>query len=250
MKQTVKHQEVSLSKGTNAKLTNQVSPSAATCLATLTAFFVCIFSLPVFSADILIYKDLGACRGCAEAPAQLARSLKLTTRYVQASMIQASKLANAKVWIQPKMQILRDFIAQGGSYIGICAGAFFADATVDDAETIPGLGLIPGETYDYLTHNNPIVVTVNWLGNDRPMYFQGGPAFRIAKQDESRVEVLARYKDNSPAAIRFLYGRGKVILVGPHPEAPSGWFEADGLAIPDGHNNDVALDIIRSALQD
>lgn len=211
---------------------------------------------------MFIYKGIGACTGCPEAPHDLAVELGMNVRYVDSSSMNLKALAQAKVWIQPggealdvlttvnttHMRSLREWVSRGGSYIGLCAGAFLADSTVDDANTIAGIGLIPGTTYDYLPTKDSTVLPISWANRVQMMYFQAGPAFRIKPGYEQSVQVLARYPDGTPAAIQFRYGKGKVILSGPHPEATPDWFTIDGLQPPPDWDQEMALQMLKASV--
>ena len=218
------------------------------------------FTSPAKAAEVAIYRGKGTCNGCAEAPERLIRQLGFSTSYVSSRNIDTTHLAGAKLWVQPggdalqvvtvidaaKMELLREFVRNGGNYLGICAGAFFADTTVDNGNTIPGLGLLPGVTYDLLPNPTPTVMPVAWENETHNFYFQGGPGFRI--NQGAQVEVFARYQDGTPAAVQFNYGKGKVILVGPHPEATASWFDADKLPVPNDLSEEPAINMIRRAL--
>jgi glutamine amidotransferase-like uncharacterized protein len=146
------------------------------------------------------------------------------------------------------MTLLRRFVSEGGSYLGLCAGAWLADSTLDDANKVAGLGFLPGETYDFLKTPESVVLKINWGGKVLPMYFQAGPAFRISPKAASKVKILASYTNGTPAAIQFAYGKGSVILSGPHPEATPYWYREAHLKVPPILSRKEALDLIRLAL--
>lgn len=126
-------------------------------------------------------------------------------------------------------QQVRDFVAAGGGFIGICAGAYYASDIMNwqggssdyplnlfagrAAGPIRGLGWgnltsIELESEHRINHGfDPVL----------DMYYMDGPYFI---PDESQpVEVLARYGINDePAVVSFEYGEGTVLLMGPHPE--------------------------------
>ena len=59
----------------------------------------------------------------------------------------------------------------------------------------------------------------------RPIYYQFGPKFSFLPQ--SSIQVFSKYSDNSFAGIVSNSGKGKVILLGHHPEATKEWTEDD-----------------------
>ncbi len=125
---------------------------------------------------------------------------------------------------------LKAYINAGGNYLGICGGAYVASKGsqwTDGYET--GMGLINIECFAYdPQYTDPQIITINWLGEQRTIYYQYGPAFAY-KNLPSNCEVLARYTnpDQDVAAFLASSGAGKVILVGPHPEADESWLVDD-----------------------
>jgi len=127
---------------------------------------------------------------------------------------------------------IREYVAEGGSYMGICAGAYFAsNYTVwngvkygDNAGYV--LDLYSGEAVgpikeigNYNTssiYNPPHPTNITWYnGEVFNVTYWRGPYFTPL----DNVKVLAIYdKVHKPAAIKFKYHSGKVILFGFHPE--------------------------------
>lgn len=214
-------------------------------------------------APVLIYNAYGTCYDCAEAPARVAQKLGYKSRFMGVADINRKNLSEAKLWIQPggdalmfasaipieKMKLLEEFVRKGGAYIGFCAGAFLADTNIADSGFIGGLGLIPGSTYDFLKTQKPQLLPVDWLGKTRYLYYQAGPAFSLTAEGMMKSKILARYSDGSIAAISTSYGRGRVILTGPHPEATPEWLEEDNLIDPDGDDINLAEQLIELAFE-
>ncbi len=110
------------------------------------------------------------------------------------------------------------FLEDGGHYLGICMGAYWA-----------------GERYfDILTDVSPVqyikrpnatvrrsygtVADVEWNGIKEQMYFYDGCALI---GDEDKFKTVARYANGDPMAII----QGRIGLIGCHPEAPLYWYE-------------------------
>lgn len=217
----------------------------------------------------LVYRGRAACSGCAESVAALLESAPTSMRVVyvgpdEDTDISAESLAGAAVYAQPgggevgpawhKMRryapALREWVTGGGTYLGFCLGAYLAG---DD----PGLGLFPGRVRQYITSDgatvhdtDDTVVAVTWRGQSRHMYFQDGPMFTVRGDDWDAVgaTVLARYPNGEVAAVVTPFGRGRVGLAGPHPEADESWYRRPGLRNPDGIAFDLGHDLIETAL--
>ena len=224
-------------------------------------FFHAVFSISAHAKLALIYDGPGTCaEGCARAVERPAKTAGLDVRFVQPAEINASLLSQAALWIQPggdaitvatilsdfQKRELREFVSNGGGYVGFCAGAFFADHKVDDALTIDGLGLIPGEANDYHVDPRLQILPIQWHGKTRHIYFEDGPYFVMNTNDPSHM--VGSYPNGALASVSFPYGRGRVALSGPHPEAPSDWKKKAHLYDPDGSDVDLAIQMIRWAI--
>lgn len=134
--------------------------------------------------------------------------------------------------------IIRDFVQNGGRYIGFCLGAYLAGhdpgfdllSPKDDADeevSQPGAQVTDDE--------EDTVIQIDWTFTTGPrkgqtehkrwLYFQDGAMFDVAKG--SKAQVLGRYSSNGDvAAMLTSFGAGWVGLVGPHPEADESWCES------------------------
>lgn len=157
---------------------------------------------------------------------------------------------------------IRDFVANGGGYFGICAGSFFAcdrtnwegvtydgdagynaygELTGYDLDLFAGVGTGPlndiaewGAEY-YNMHTFWFLTGTDALPDFEPraagedILYYGGPWF--APDTPGSVETLATYDYNDePAAIAFEYEAGRVVLFGPHPEIQED-SDTDGVTI-------------------
>ena len=135
----------------------------------------------------------------------------------------------------PGNKRIRAYVGRGGTYFGICAGAYYACTETIFEQGIPeleimsacGLDLVKGKAIGTLAKQLNILpyshtgfssacVQVRWQdGTLYPSYYSGGPFFKA-----SDVEVLATYQsEGDPACvIRGHYGQGTVVLCGVHPE--------------------------------
>jgi biotin--protein ligase len=120
---------------------------------------------------------------------------------------------------------IKRFVEQGGSYLGICAGAYYAAASVAfdlggplEVNEARELSLFPGEAVGPLApfcYNDPSRERLISLGEASVLYY-GGPTFPNAPAES----VLYRYPSGLPAILSFPFGRGLVLLSGPHVEVP------------------------------
>lgn len=217
----------------------------------------------------LVYRGPAACEGCAEAVAVLLESSKwgFKVEYVgpkERLKISDITLRSVALYAQPgggksvarayhqmkgSTKIIRNYTRSGGHYLGICMGGYLAGSW-------RGFSLLPGDTDQFITSPRANVrtkadtlVEVDWRGQRRYMFFQDGPIFQLSS-DASDVIVLARYASNSEiAALVVPFGKGKVGVCGPHPEAPHEWYRAHDLVNPHGINPDLGHDLIDALMQ-
>jgi glutamine amidotransferase-like uncharacterized protein len=228
---------------------------------------------PVDAPLALVYRGGAGCDGCSESVAEMLQASKFHFRitYVgetEAQPISDDILAKATVYAQPggdgsvehgfaflapHADRIRTFVQNGGHYLGFCMGGYFAGKD-------PGFGLLPGDSDEYITSRQASVTTdkdtvidVIWRGTKRTVYFQDGPLF-IVNPGSTGTTTLASYDSNGAiAALVAPFGKGKVGVVGPHPEATDDWFtEAHvPLAPPGGHapTRDLAFDLVETTMQ-
>lgn len=125
---------------------------------------------------------------------------------------------------------IKDFVANGGSYLGICAGAYFATEEVIFDPDGPlrvvakrSLRFFPGRSFGpafgFYDYESEIGAQAAYMGNELYLYHNGGCYFEEVAHPA--VKILARYEDleQSPAAlVKINYGKGCVILSGNHFE--------------------------------
>lgn len=209
-----------------------------------------------------LYRGRGAVPGCVEPVAQLLLERGLQVRHVgpgerlglgRAVRSCPSLLAQPgggeleDEWrrVRGDAAAVRAYVGDGGTYLGLCLGAYLAGAT-------PGYALLPGDTDQWcgrpgadVRHTQDAVTTVRWKGVPREVYVQDAPVLEV---DEARVRVVARYGDGGVAALACGYAAGRVVVCGPHPEAPPGWSTAAGLAPPRPPTLDLARQLVSLAL--
>ncbi|MES2212954.1 MAG: BPL-N domain-containing protein [Pseudomonadota bacterium] len=137
---------------------------------------------------------------------------------------------------------IKRYVAQGGKYLGICAGAYYGSGYVEFDRNGPlevlgkrELAFFPGKAvgpilakYQYKDLSGVRAAHLTWhdhsiSSDDLFVYFNGGPYFPHADEFED-VAVLAYYQldkpqqEKAPAIIQISYGSGTVILSGVHFE--------------------------------
>jgi len=217
----------------------------------------------------LVYRGPAACKGCSEAVGTLLESSRwgFEVEYVgpkERLKISDATLRSAELYVQPgggksltrayqqmknSAAVIRNYTRSGGHYLGICMGGYLAG-------TWHGFGLLPDDTDQFITSPGASVTTamdtiveVDWSGHHRYMFFQDGPIFRL-RSPTSEVIVLARYASNGEvAALVAPFGRGRVGVCGPHPEAPEEWYRAHKLVNPHGISPHLGHDLINALMQ-
>ena len=110
------------------------------------------------------------------------------------------------------------YIEDGGRYLGICMGAYWADQWYFDIiDDVRAVQYIKRPNADILRSYGTVAPVV-WNGTPMNMYFYDGCALI---GDESKFKVIARYANGDPMAII----KGRVGLIGCHPESSKFWYE-------------------------
>ncbi len=121
---------------------------------------------------------------------------------------------------------IKNFVSNGGGYVGICAGAYAGTDYVDGWYN--GWGVAPDvdAEHPYVEENLTVSISnegQNVLGDSGILTIshQNGPAFY---SNGGNMVTLATYADNStgyqdyPAIVGDYYGKGRTVLSGVHPE--------------------------------
>lgn len=137
-------------------------------------------------------------------------------------------------------QRIRNFVASGGKYLGICMGAYWADTEY--------LGLLDSvRVVQYIKSPNTDTkrphaknIHINWLGRDMNMYFYDGCTYH---GDSSKFVTIATYKNNDPMAII----QDNIGLIGCHPESEKHWYDSYSWMQKHYHNgthSELLLDFV------
>lgn len=127
------------------------------------------------------------------------------------------------------------FVKNGGTYIGFCAGAYYACARTIFAEGLPLELKLAGELnffngsaigpafsktqFAYQSESGACMLDVIWKNQASfSVYFNGGCYFEPENAFKN-TEILAHYFDTKkPAIVACDFGKGRAILSGVHPE--------------------------------
>jgi glutamine amidotransferase-like uncharacterized protein len=200
------------------------------------------------SADVALYSDRGAAENCLTATKNMFEWMGLGVEPIDAGYINSRSLVGFRIICFPGGDMyqyaqdisesgkskIRAFISNGGGYIGICGGAYFTGERVYWQGTqlpMSPLAILPGATIgpvdSIAPYPNCVMCKVNITIHDHPitlaepdsvwiMYCYGP---QLIPDENADVDVLGLYDTGGqPVMIAFHYGRGRVFIIGTHPE--------------------------------
>ena len=111
---------------------------------------------------------------------------------------------------------VREFVDQGGKYLGICMGAYWAGSHYFDL--LDGVDAVQYMTRPGTDTRRPHAkeMPVTWRGQEESMFWYDGCAF----VGNGRYKTIATYANSDPMAII----QGNLGLIGCHPEAEEFWY--------------------------
>lgn len=112
-------------------------------------------------------------------------------------------------WGRNGKQTIRNFVQNGGIYVGICAGAYVAGKKCEN-ET--GLAFF-NRVLNYKKHQFVIKAEDN-KGNYLELIAENGPDLATVKNST----VVLKDENNKAQVIEIQFGKGKVYLFSSHPE--------------------------------
>ncbi len=188
--------------------------------------------------NVAVYGDVGVLSSSTQALENMFLWMNATVNIVYAFQIQNGTLdsydliafpgGSAPIYFQSLgdegLDIVRDFVRNGGSYFGICGGSMFG--------TNAGLGLFNG-TYSNAINGSGIYLTEMYVNRNstgpdlttepesyQTMYWDSSYFY---SDDMSNVIPISTYPSNDrPGMIALTYGEGTVFLSSPHPEYEEG----------------------------
>ena len=213
------------------------------------------------SKKALIYNGPGVCEVCPESAAELISQLGFTYEFIQPEQMTAANFSKASLYIQPggtdrpsdimealtanQIHNLKNFVAAGGFYFGICSGGYLAGETISDEENTKGFGLLPLNISEEQEDGTPKLEKIIWNKKSvREVYFQDAPYFDSDALPQAHVFATYRASGHAAALINN-YGQGRVGVVGPHLESTDSWFTEDNLKNP-GSNYDLGIEFLKA----
>lgn len=169
--------------------------------------------------------------------------------------IRAGKLAGYKVLIVPGglsqtqgialgedgREMIRKFVADGGSYVGICAGCYLASCNYKWSLNILPVKVVDSKNWERGRGTLPLKLTAEgrqWFGRSESevkTIYHNGPILKAEPDAGERLVPLALYDAeltrkgakaglmvNTPAIAAARYGKGWAVGVSPHPEQTEG----------------------------
>ena len=175
-----------------------------------------------------------------------------------------------------RTELIKSYIASGGTYIGICAGAYMACEFTEwglgtryelicsnELGLFPGKAVGPIKDFSSATSYNGSdarIVELNFGTHRRPLLYWGGCRFESHPNGEFfTVASFSELHDSPPAIVRGRYGKGQWLLSSVHLEYDAQAlelirFDVKGNAYEDiaALNNwhDLSLDTLASLLDD
>ncbi|MFW9848832.1 MAG: BPL-N domain-containing protein [Candidatus Thorarchaeota archaeon] len=126
---------------------------------------------------------------------------------------------------------IREYIRNGGSFVGVSRGAHFACEIANVYSTVnnwglnlfngTGLGPVDGylDPHMYVANINKTLSGFDFSSLPDSMTMMGWESIRFIPENNVPLNVIASYStNNQPAMISYGYGQGTVFLSGIHPE--------------------------------
>ena len=116
-------------------------------------------------------------------------------------------------------QAVKDFVASGGKYLGICMGAYWAGShyfnMLDNVDAVQYITQPNTDTRRPHAKN----ITIEWNGHPNRMFFYDGCAL---VGDNTKFNTIATYANGDAMAII----QNNIGLIGCHPESDQFWYDS------------------------
>ncbi len=120
--------------------------------------------------------------------------------------------------LKPKESIIQNFIAKGGSYLGVCMGAYWAGPYYFNI--VEGIELVQyiRRPRSGIHRSYSTTTLVQWGEEQHNMFFYDGCSLL---GDRSKFNTIATYSNGDAMAVI----QNRVGLIGCHPESMPSWYE-------------------------
>ncbi|KPK73771.1 hypothetical protein AMJ87_00755 [candidate division WOR_3 bacterium SM23_60] len=229
-------------------------------------FFLSSCGVRTRAADVALYSDRGASDGCVTATRNMFEWMGLDVELIDADYVNGGSLSDFRIICFPGGNMyyyaqditesgkdkIREFISDGGGYVGICGGAYFTGKRVfwQGAQLLMSpLGIFPGTTDGPIDAIAPypdcVMCKINITERSHAItqsepdsawiMYCYGPV--LLPESTAAVTILGTYDIvDQPAMIAFEYGNGRVFIIGTHPEFEED-SERDGVTFGDGFDD-------------
>ena len=140
--------------------------------------------------------------------------------------------------------LIADYVANGGRYLGICMGAYWAGSDYFDImDSVEPEQYIKRPFAD-VRRSFSTTAAVTWEGTKHDIFFYDGCAL---VGNPTRYTTVATYTNGDAAAII----QGRIGLIGPHPESQQSWFDKPYLEScwHQGRHHELLLDFVNTLMQ-
>lgn len=208
-------------------------------------FFLLLSNCYSYANRILIYSDEGADPSYAQMTRDyFTKQFELPVLFFKEPDLNSEFLNEARLVIFPggadlpymkrlvetgQIEHVLAYVAEGGSILGLCAGAYFLSAKLqfndgvivgDRVNLLPVKSIGPAFDAPYFPGKPPRVVTLTTSSGKRiKSLYSGGGFFALEDDKEGAINILARYEDGRIAVVSGKYGKGRVLLSHAHLEA-------------------------------
>ena len=138
---------------------------------------------------------------------------------------------------------IKQFVQQGGKYLGICMGAYWAGKhylhMLDDIDAVQYITLHGTDTRRPHAKN----IKINWNGTDTEMFFYDG----CALVGNGKYSIFATYSNGDPMAII----QKNIGVIGCHPESEQFWYDSYSWMkgkYHDGEHHKILLEFVNELL--
>lgn len=143
-----------------------------------------------------------------------------------------------------RANVIADFVQNGGCYLGICMGAYWAGwHYFDILEDCDVVQYIKRPNTD-ISRSYHTVAKINWQGEHQDMFFFDGCAI---VGDRSKFKVIAEYTNGDPMAII----QNRIGVIGCHPESQKFWYNRRYLKSHwhHGHHHSLLLNFVETLMK-